>query len=131
MDDYNGANVMHVRGSLSLGKAILEKQRSVYGGTQDYWESCESVEVAGGPSPEETCRTLTFEEYAEEEYGDRDFDLEPRSLVHLWLSPDDFTLNRLVISQPGTSSDLQAAGDTYFEVSYSLFNEVEIEPPTS
>lgn len=131
MEDYNGSYAIHLRGSLILGKAILENKRSVYGGIQDYWESCESVEVAGGPAATETCRTLSFEEYAQEEYGERDFDLEPRSPVHLWLSADDFRLHRLVIGQPGTSPDLPTPASTYFEVSYSHFNQVQVEPPNS
>jgi len=130
----NGLELVHVRGSMRLGATILENKRRVYGHIKDYWKSCESIDVfedgnATQPS-QPTCRALSFEEYVEEEYGDVDFDSEPRAPIHIWLSPDDLLAHRIVIGLPGTDQSKEPdATDIYFEVTFSAFNEVTVISP--
>jgi len=130
-EDVEGTSLVHVRGSLRLGRTILENQRRVYGNVEDYWESCESTEIfPGDDQSPETCRTLSFEEYVEEEYSDVDFDLEPAAPVHIWLSPEDHIVHRLVIGHPGVPTDNLEPESIYFEVDLSLFNQASVTPPS-
>ncbi len=130
----NDTRLILVRGSVRLGATILENKRRVYGQIDDYWKSCESTDIVvdgkTSQSSEPTCRSLSFEEYVEEEYGDVSFDSEPLAPIHVWLSPDDSLVHRIAIGLPGTSrSDEPESASMYFDVTFSLFNEVMVGSP--
>ena len=119
-DELDGQQILHYRGSLNLSRTIFENQRRAYAG-EAFSESCDGT----------TCRTLTVEEYYQEEYGDTDFGNVPPSSIDLWVSPQGFLLHSIVIGLPAKKARAEQPdpSDTYFQVDYSRFNEVTIEPP--
>jgi hypothetical protein len=126
-----GDGLVHVAGSAKLARVILENKRRAYGHVKEYQQHCESSGVFDGDTaPAQTCTYLTFEESVEEEYRVQDLDQTPSSPVHLWISPEDFRVHRLILAIPGAPIDAEPAeGERYFEVEYSRFNEVTITPP--
>jgi hypothetical protein len=128
-EKIDGKELVHIRGTLGLGKVILENKRRVYGDMEDFQESCQSTGNSADGTLEQVCRDVSFEEYAQEEYGDVDFGLEPRSPLHVWVSPDDQTVHRLVIEVPGADGDEPDPKLTYYASRFSRFNEVTVDPP--
>jgi hypothetical protein len=124
-ESANGRQLLRVRGSLNLARAIYDNQSLAFHGAEVSGETCET-HIQTGATPTSVCRKLpklTFEEAYEEEHGEVDFDQAPPSRIDILLDPEDFRVYRILISVP------QAEDDPYLEVDYSDFNDVTVEVP--
>jgi hypothetical protein len=122
-ETVDGRELIRIRGSVNLPRAIYENQRPVFESATEFGETCET-QIGTGATPTTVCREQTFEEAYEESYGNVDFDASPPSRVDVLVDGETLRIHQVVIGVPGNDED------TYLEVEYSDFNDVSIEVPS-
>jgi hypothetical protein len=139
-EEEDGASLNRIRGSLNLAQSIYENQKRVLeqsGPLEDCDVGVSSSEYRDGititatPAPE-TCRPITVEEALAEQWESTDFEGVPLSTVDIWISSSDSRLHRIVIGTPGKAVADESAisdEDTFFESSFSHYNEVTVTAP--
>jgi len=129
-DEIEGEALLHLRGSLNIGRTIYENQRAALRPGERFSETCRSSGGTGETS-QTVCEDLTIEEYYEREAGGTDFEDTPATTIDIWISAQDYLVRRVVIARGALISGTEeiSAEDRYFEVTYSHFNEVSVEAP--
>jgi hypothetical protein len=137
-EETEGTDLIRIRGSLNLSRTVYENQKRVleHGGTLEDCDVEGSSEYRDGmtieATPARTCRPISIEEALAEQFESTDFDAVPLSTIDVWVSLDDLRLDQIVIGTPGKAvADEEAISeeDTFFETSFSHFDEVSVTAP--